>query len=1555
MASGKSNTPSGGSSTQQVGTKKRSLGKVLLLCAGGVVGVGAILVILAPTIASSVAPGMIESAAGRQIKGSVRVQGLSLGWFSGTSVGPVEVRDASGKVAARVEVSTPVSVWTVLSQSWWSARRLDVGTITLAGMVDIERDAQGKSSLEKAIEPKTPVPAGAGATKPAGSSSGYESLKGTLKITNLDVTVRQLNADGSKSPDIGIKGLKGDASVDYMARTIAAKVDMGGAPIGPGSPGAMRIKLDANIVPSAAGSANATGFDKADVKGDISGAPIALIDGLLNLGGGLVSAMGEKADIRVDASGNTQAATAKLVIDSEGTRGNLDLELKDSVLSSVSPKGAGVEPANRFFVRSTQFLALLPQTRESVSKAGQSLRLTGAPPSVEVVLDQLRVPVPPAVISGRGGLDVASIDFSKAALVARANVSAMDGQLALTQGDSSGTTAGASAAPTSWRSFRVEPMSLSINASDLGKPVSIIGGTKATLDGQSAGDVSINASAAGLLDAKGHLRALSKAGGLADQVDADVRVTGMATSLVQPIVAGMNLPIDLRMDVGPTMDLSIQAKADTTGASGSASGAGLPPMNLTMALTSSNITLNAAARVDKNIISAPGDALTLKINALAGLANRILNTPGQAQSLQLSGAGRASVMLKDVSVDLNALRGDAPLAAVRARAGMTLDSLSVLPASFAPGSTSVEVKTFTLSADLEPGKAPAIDVNAALRHESHDFGAIAKLTLDGLKDGKAPKGGGLDAAFKIGANGSIGATNVPRSLLGSVPALRSLLSTQATSGSDMTSQLARAVQASVGNTLSLSTTFAPIAGKEVGTDARLALTTQAQGVGADLNATITGSMATVSTLGLFVSMDPTTINPVLASTAAPGTSPMRIAQPFKLNIASAEAITIPLSSKHGALEPDFARASAATINLSTSGDLAIDNIAVGTDERGQPRTTQVRLSNFAGQLKAPLAGLASDDAKAKSRATGKLDALLARGGGGGGGGGSGGSGAGGDGGKLAELSANVSAAMDGSSPDGSVRLVNVDTSGLDALLGQNGTLAGALGDKADITAKATPSGKTTQIDMDIKATRLQGASIALSSDASRLTLTKPATIVWSPDAKFVNTLIVGRDSGNARSGQALQVSQVSPFTIQLSELTLSQSPATAGQAPEGPMKPGVFKLGATIIAPSLGFLVPSEGKGPANPVTMEGLKIAARSVDGQTPGVDAELSIDRITSTLGSASQRSGARLSIANLADARGVVQTGKAIINMTADLKSFPTALADALARQNGLMSEVLGPTFDASADVKNVTISPASASTPGALPISGTVLAKVAAPRANATIEGNVVNGTFIQSGSTGAKVVEIRPEFVQALQGGLPLIERVTKTLKDAPAALDTEGMQVPLDNDMRKLNGVAKIDPGVVQFVVNSLFGDFLSSSGVKATGSLGNKIEPFVVRFTQGVANYDRFKLPIGTFTIETRGTVDMVQRQLDIITYVPLIGLSEKAVGSIDTGIAGKLGVLDKMTLVPIRTRGSFENQKTEIDVNLFVKETGDKLLKDPGKLIEKGLDDALKGLFDKKPKPKK
>src|SRR5690606_12183617 len=140
------------------------------------------------------------------------------------------------------------------------------------------------------------------------------------------------------------------------------------------------------------------------------------------------------------------------------------------------------------------------------------------------------------------------------------------------------------------------------------------------------------------------------------------------------------------------------------------------------------------------------------------------------------------------------------------------------------------------------------------------------------------------------------------------------------------------------------------------------------------------------------------------------------------------------------------------------------------------------------------------------------------------------------------------------------------------------------------------------------------------------------------------------------------------------------------------------------------------------------------------------------------------------------------------------------------------------------------------------------------------------------------------------GSLPVVSTLEKTPSHAPGLLRTEDLQIPIDGDVSKLNGTVTVDLGEVNFATRPVFGEFIKALGGQQQGTIGRSIEPFTVRITDGVLEYDKYSLPIGEFSIQTRGRVDLVNRTMNVVTYVPLFALSDEAAGMFNTSLAGRV-----------------------------------------------------------------
>ncbi len=523
---------------------------------------------------------------------------------------------------------------------------------------------------------------------------------------------------------------------------------------------------------------------------------------------------------------------------------------------------------------------------------------------------------------------------------------------------------------------------------------------------------------------------------------------------------------------------------------------------------------------------------------------------------------------------------------------------------------------------------------------------------------------------------------------------------------------------------------------------------------------------------------------------------------------------------------------------------------------------------------------------------------------------------------LARVEAD--AALAASPLSARAKLASIDTARVDRWLGKEGLLAEMLGDRADITANITQPSKDGVMTLaaDIASPVVKTALRAEHSSAGTRLL-EPATVQWTLSDRWANRYLFTPGPDGKR---ALVMKGTAPVRIELKRLGIGPG--------EAPMKPGVFDLDFAGAVPAIDLA--TEG---GVPVRLSGIAINARSTAESPGALVFGLNADQVTSgeTGRGASELLRTSGKIVDLADAGGALTGDRARI--TLDAKGLiPTPIIDALARSGTMYAAVLGPTTTLDLSAQNLSQN------------SGTLRAAVRSDNTDAAAQGSISNGVFTASAPVKAKLTRITPEASkQFLSKLMPLIENVEKTAEDRPAALDAENLTLPVDGDMTKLNGIVKVDLGTVRFGTSSFLGRVLDVAKVRSKGTAGQRIEPFVMNINRGVAKYDRFKLPLGEFTIETQGTIDLVTRRMDSMVYVPFFAVSKELASVINNDLTAKIAqvpIIDNLTMIPIRVSGSLDNPKTEFAADKFIEENLQGALE---KGLEKGIKDALdKGLKD-------
>lgn len=1564
----------GGVSNWEGGTKPMAKGrrgrKVLVWGGAGLLVVVGLAVAMAPTIGSAIAPGMIEGSVNPGIKGRVKVAKASIGWFSGLSAGPVEVYDPQGERVVAASVSAPVTLWQAVSGRYWSAKRLDLGTIEVQGDASIKQYLDGTTSLDRALSPRDG--AAAKPSKPASSGGGSGSMpavRATLKVTELNVSVRD-EKDQFKS-ELGLKGFKGEAKVDADlgaagGGVVKANADFSGRAVSPGAGGSegqgMNLKLDADVKQTSAGKWTPDGIAQAKVKLALSNAPMRVVDALAGMGGAIVEAVGESADVNVDVDGNAQAMSGRVKMTSAGLNADATVAIKDGVLNATAEGPATVG------LKSTAFVEQLPQARQGVAKAAEQIRLSSAP-SVQVVLEKLSVPLPKG-----GGADLKTLDLRGATVGLKVKVSEMAGQVKLL-----GAAGGGAGAEGAWKPFTVSPVELAIDIADLSKPVNIQTGTRATLDGQPAGEISLAVSAEGLLNKDGRLRAmLGGSEGMADKASATARVTGMSTALLQPVVAGAakDLPVELATDVGPSLDLVLTAKADVGGAaSGGAAAEGLaalPPTDIDAQVNSQNIQANVKGRLDKGVLTSTGEGVRLTVAQGAPLAQRIVaasqkDAPAEgATKIGLTGAGKVELIGRELSLPLAGGGGvEAILSGGKGELSLVLSDVNAAVDMGARGAAPVRIDRHAVNLTLTPGAGPKVALDGKLSHENQPFTITGEYVLHGLSKG-LPKSKGAGVLAEVNPTGAIEVKGLPRSVLSIVPATAGYASNAgvAADATEMTRAIANLVRETVGASTDLTVRLLPAAPDIGGGQlAEVVVANPTKSAGVNAWARVSATEAELRLLNTFVRLTPEGTNGVLSAmnTPKPGESTaaggaMRLGAPTVVRVVVDKPVKVPLvSAAGGAVTPDWSKADVLAATIAAESDVVVENVAVG-GAGGRP--TVLALRGVQAEVAAPLAGV-PEAGRGTQRASVKMSAqALNR-----------------TAGEalIAKLDAQASAMMNGSSPEAVVKVTDVGGAAVGDLLAMREKFVGAVGETAQASLTVKPGaagagtvGEVIEVVMEVTSPRISGARVSLAKDDQRLWLTAPSTVTWTPNVAMMNELISGgveskpaegqrpRGGGGgggagSAAGSGFTIEQMQPITVNIERLGVAMGATdAAGQATAGPLKPGVFEVGLSAHAPSMNALVASSQAGqPATKLAIEGLNVsvssakAAAGAAGPSP-LELSLNIDRVGGVGAKSGKRSTAKVQLANLADSRGVVNSDAAVINADVDIESFPTPIVDKLANQGGVLTELLGPTVTLVAQGRNVSKGGGAAAASGNLSVQAT------SQRATAEIKGDVKGGRFVQSGPVKVTIREIRNELVKALAGSVPIIETLEKTPPDEPATIETTALMVPLDNDLRKLNGRVAVDMGIARFTTNSVLGDLIKGLGGRQSGSIGKKVEPFVVNIKDGVATYERFRLPVGEFFLETRGTVDLVSRQMDIVTYAPIGALTDKAIGKLGAPITGRL---NELLQVPFTTKGSMDDpQRVYPDVGLFLKEAGQNIIKDPGKIIGDVIGDVFKPKEPKK-----
>ncbi len=281
-------------------------------------------------------------------------------------------------------------------------------------------------------------------------------------------------------------------------------------------------------------------------------------------------------------------------------------------------------------------------------------------------------------------------------------------------------------------------------------------------------------------------------------------------------------------------------------------------------------------------------------------------------------------------------------------------------------------------------------------------------------------------------------------------------------------------------------------------------------------------------------------------------------------------------------------------------------------------------------------------------------------------------------------------------------------------------------------------------------------------------------------------------------------------------------------------------------------------------------------------------------------------------------------------------PTALIDVLAGQRGLLLDALGESVRVQASAEGIN----------AERTSGRLTASVLTGRTETTAFGRFENGALVlgdgAASRTNITLSEITPQLSRrVLEPLFPLLKDFQKSRNEQPTMITvtSAGLAIPTDGDLSKLNGNINLNLGSVRFEAGDLLSTVLSATANRTAGQLGGSVPPVLVRFTNGVANYDTVDIPFGDFTLRTRGSIDLVNQRMDVLVLLPLDFIG----GDLRREVQ-RNPLLAQIAAVPMRARGPIGSASLQLDPSAIQDILPGALEQNINDLINQGLRDLFR-----------
>ncbi len=409
---------------------------------------------------------------------------------------------------------------------------------------------------------------------------------------------------------------------------------------------------------------------------------------------------------------------------------------------------------------------------------------------------------------------------------------------------------------------------------------------------------------------------------------------------------------------------------------------------------------------------------------------------------------------------------------------------------------------------------------------------------------------------------------------------------------------------------------------------------------------------------------------------------------------------------------------------------------------------------------------------------------------------------------------------------GEIKLAGVSLPWVEALIGQpKGRISTWTGDSGNLQAVLSTSGSTEQIRLTPAFPRLAGS---LAIDAKGEAIDVQATnVAVRIDAATLGTLVTKPGTPAGATRYAFQGDLVAKLTA--GTVNLPKGLAKGGFSLAG----AGFDLG--LESEPLGVQVLS-GNGQGQRLDVPALVTKLQSKD-LAQGLTLQVN-DRGTAPGAATAPSVALQGAVRGLVDPKGQVDASKAVLDLDATVKTFPTVIVDIFAGTSGKLTRSIGDTVDLTAKAQGLSKQ------------AGQLAVNLKAPFAQFSAPSVVVKD--------GVATVTSQAPVTASLAMSPGLKEDILYVINPLFADIDTAkklttlnmpALAYPLDGDMSRFNGEFTLDVGEVSFKNGQTLGMIFSLMKDKAAMGLDGLIEPLAVKATNGVVRYDRFGVKLGKVT----------------------------------------------------------------------------------------------------------